>query len=171
MRMGSPRPLPPALGPFFSVRQAEAAGVDRERLRRGDLETPFRGARDARKPRDLDRLDPFEKQAASRRIREQQYLPLLKPGQFLSHESAVALIGGPLPIVARRREIVDGMTLPVHVSTLGTGPLARTRGVVAHRANPENTSLARWKGHALASPASAWAQCASWSLIDIVALG
>jgi len=169
--MRAPRPLPPALGTRFSVQRAAEVGVGRGRLRRGDLDIPFRGVRDAGALPDLGDLDPFERQTAERRIRAKQYAPLLRPGQFLSHESAVAMFGGPMPLVIHDDEIVDGMTLPVHVSTLGSGPLVRADGVVAHRANAENTSLVRWRGHALASPASAWAQCASWDLMDLVALG
>src|SRR5690606_31932018 len=80
--------------------------------------------------------------------------------------------GGPLPLETHKGEIVDGMTLPVHVSTWGTGPLVRASGVTAHRANPQNTRVVRNKnGYVMSSPASTWAQCAGWDLMDLVALG
>jgi hypothetical protein len=169
--MGVPRPLPSTLGTRFSVQSAKNAGVNSGRLRRSDLEIPFRGVRNSVVPPDLTTLDAYAKQEAERRLRAMRFTPLLKPGQLLSHESAVAMFGGPLPLVMEKGEIVDGATLPVHVSTVGPGPLVRTSGVKAHRVSPRNTTLVHWKDHALASPASAWAQCAQWDLPDLVALG
>lgn len=170
--MSAPRPLPSSLSTRFSVRDAADAGVNRGRLRRADLTSPFHGVRDAGPRPALRALDPFEKQAAERRIRARQYAPLLTPHQFFSHDSAIALLGGPLPLETDKGEIVDGMTLPVHVSTLGSGPLVRVSGVTAHRANTRNTVVIRSRnGYVMSSPASAWAQSASWDLMDLVALG
>lgn len=174
--MRTPRPLPASLGPRFSVQQAANAGANRGRLRRNDLHAPFHGVRARHSPSSLDDLDPFERQAAERRLRARQYAPRLRSGQFLSHESAIALLGGPLPLVwadapGRRREPADGRTLDVHVSTLGDGPLVRAKGVRGHRAGAASAWFVTAEGFALARPATAWAQLGAWSLIDLVALG
>ncbi|MFT4257990.1 DUF559 domain-containing protein [Microbacterium sp.] len=169
--MRTPRPLPGTLGRRFSVRAAVEFGVDRGRLRRRDLEAPFRGARDAGAASDLSRLGVHDKQVVERRIRAKQYAPLLRPGQMISHDSAVAMWGGPMPLKTENGMAVDGAALPVHVSTVGAGPLVRASGVAAHRVSARNTVFVLWNGHPIASPASAWAQCASWDLLDLVALG
>lgn len=169
--MGQPRPLPPSLGARFSVQGALDAGVNKGRLRRSDLEIPFRGVRNTPIAADLAALDPFERQAAERRIRARRYAPRLQPGQFLSHESAVALYSGPMPLKTADGDVIDALTLPVHVSTLGRGPLVRAAGVTAHRANPVSTRVIVRQGMALSSPATAWAQLGSWSLLSLVALG
>lgn len=169
--MGRPRPLPAELGRRFSVQDALRAGANSGRLRRSDLEIPFRGVRSAVTSTDLSALDPFERQAAARRIRARRYVPRLRGDQFLSHESAVALYGGPLPLVTDRDGPVDGMELPVHVATLGRGTLVRANGVTAHRTNPQNTSVVHRDGIPLASAATAWAQLGAWSVLDLVVLG
>lgn len=68
-------------------------------------------------------------------------------------------------------EAIDALTLPVHVATLGSGPLVRAEGVTAHRANPQRTRVVVWQRMALSSPATAWAQLGSWNVLSLVALG
>lgn len=170
--MTRPRPLPAHLGARFTVRQALDADVDAGRLRRSDLARPFHGVRVRIHPRaDRDDLDPFERQRIERRIRAYEYAPCLRADQFLSHESAVALWGGPLPLTLVRGEPVDGRTLPVHVTTLGAGPLVRAVGVQAHRDRSSSVRLARPPGVTLASPETAFLGLGHWKLIDLVALG
>lgn len=151
------------------------------RLRRADLDAPFQGIR-ARRPgadsseadsaeADHAGLDVFERQAAERRAQARRYAPRLKGGQFLSHETAVAMHGGPLPLVTVKGVAVDGGALPVHVSTLGSGPLVRTAGVKAHRADPRTTRTLELQGILVADPATAWAQLGSWQVPELVALG
>ena len=115
--------------------------------------------------------DVFARQAAERRFQARRYAPRLKPGQFLSHETAVALHGGPLRLITDEHGVVDGKTLPVHVSTTGTGPLIRDAGVTSHRADPRTTQTLDIDGFLIADPATAWAQLGSWSVPDLVALG
>ncbi len=167
-----------------------AAGVSRGRLRRGDLEAPFTGVRAL--PTDVvpDHLDPFARQIHERRVQAYHYAPRLRPGQFLSHESAVAIRGGPLPLVyppapdpedlrtdARtdaadaRLAPMDGHLLDVHVSTLGDGPIVRAAGVRGHRADPAAAELRTVRGFSIASPAMTWAQLGHLRLFDLVALG
>lgn len=169
--MGNPRPLPADLGRNFSVQDALRAGASSGRLRRADLEIPFRGVRSTRTPTDLSGLDPFERQAAERRIKARRYAPRLREDQLISHESAVALYGGPLPLVTIMGVAVDGMTLPVHVATVGEGTLVRAVGVTAHRVSLLNTRVVHREGIALPTPASVFAQLGAWSVLDLVALG
>jgi hypothetical protein len=163
-----------------------AAGVSRGRLRRGDLEAPFTGVRAL--PADVasDHLDPFARQIHQRRVQAYRYAPRLRPGQFLSHESAVAIRGGPLPLIhppaldradprtdaaLARPAPMDGHLLDVHVSTLGDGPIVRAAGVRGHRAHPAAAELRTVRGFAIASPAMTWAQLGHLSVFDLVALG
>ncbi|WP_194422113.1 hypothetical protein [Microbacterium abyssi] len=169
--MRTPRPLPRQLGSSFTVQDARDAGLNGGRLRRPDLEAPFHGIRTRSAPVDHSARDVFERQAAERRIQAFRYAPRLKPGQFLSHETAVSVLGGPLPLVTADRAAVDGMTLPVHVSTLGAGPLVRATGVQAHRADPRTTRMIEVEGFLVADHATAWGQLGSWGVPDLVALG
>ncbi|HWU30081.1 MAG TPA: hypothetical protein VN041_13450 [Microbacterium sp.] len=184
--MPAPRPLPESLGRRFSVASAVEAGVGRGRLRRADLEAPFHSVRARRIETALDDLDPYTKQVTERRIQADNYAPRLRADHCLSHESAVAIWGGPLPLVLppltdpewrtpgadrRPRQPVSGLLLDVDVSTLGDGPLVRARGVRGHRADPAVVSLRKVRGFLVASPATAWAQLGHLSLLDLVALG
>lgn len=150
---------------------AQSAGVDAGRLRRADLDAPFRGVRSQRVEADHDDLDAFGRQSAERRMQAHRYAPRLRPGQFFSHETAVALLGGPVPLVTARGTPADGASLPVHVSTLGDGPLVRAAGVRAHRADPRVARPVRSGDLRFADAATAWGQLGAWSLIDLVALG
>ncbi|WP_429456899.1 hypothetical protein [Microbacterium sp. ZKA21] len=83
----------------------------------------------------------------------------------------MALLGGPIPLVAVKGLAVDGSTLPVHVTTNGTGPLVRAIGVTAHRSDPSSTRVIQRGNLAFAAPETAWAQLGAWDLEDLVALG
>ena len=140
------------------------------RLRRADLESPFFGVRAARRPIAFGDADHFRRQALEHCVLVRHYAPRLRPDQFISHESAVSLLGGPAPLVRVDGDIADGLDLPVHVSTRGSGPLVRTAGVRAHRASA-TARVTRGDGIALAHPATTWAQLGHWRLLDLVALG
>ncbi|WP_449409118.1 hypothetical protein [Microbacterium maritypicum] len=170
--MGRPRPLPEQLGRHFTVQDAAAVGVNRGRLRRTDLETPFRGVRLAGGSATVDPdLDPYERQAIDLRIRARQYAPRLRDGQFFSHQTAIALLGGPQPLIARKSRALAGSDLPVHVATIGSGPLVRAVGVRAHRAPVSSETFTDRDGSRIASPSTVWAQSGEMSLLDLVALG
>lgn len=175
--MRKPLPLPSAVGQRFSVQDAVDAGVHPERLRRADLDRPFHGVRATRDGRQPQHPDPYERQAAERRIRIRQYAPRLKPGEFISHESAVALRGGPLPLIWEKRGAgderpADGRTLLVHISTLGDGPIVRAMGVKGHRADPRIATTVVAGQLVVGSPATTFAQLgASLTLTELVAVG
>lgn len=172
--MRTPRPLPDQLSATFTVQDAATAGVNIGRLRRTDLDAPFSGIRATRvvTPRDdSDQRDAFQVQTHERCLQARRYVPRLRPGQFFSHETVVALLGGPMPLVTVKGVTVDGTTLPVHVSTLGEGPLVRAKGVQAHRADPRTTRRLKVEGFVIADPATTWAQLDAWNVPDLVALG
>lgn len=170
--MTRPHPLPDHLGTLFSVRHALDAGIGAGRLRRLDLDTPFRSVRSMiRSPRDDDEFDPFERQQIARRIRAYEYGPRLRSGQFLSHESAVAIWGGPMPLATIDGRPADARSLAVHVSTLGDGPLVRASGVHAHRHRSSTVRLVRPRGVTVASPETTFAGLGRWNLFELVALG
>lgn len=168
--MRRPHPLPAALGQRFSVATARAHGVNAGRLRRRDLDIPFRGVRALHHPNDAANDDAADRQSSEYRARVLDYAPRLRGQQFISHESAVALLGGPAPTVRLAGEVVDGRNLPVHVSTPGDGPLVRARGARGHRA-PAGSVVVRDGGILLAHPATAWSQLGHWPVLDLVALG
>ncbi|MCA1306638.1 DUF559 domain-containing protein [Microbacterium esteraromaticum] len=98
------------------------------------------------------------------------YAPRLRPNQLISHESAIALIGGPMPLALDENGPLDGASLPVHVSTRGAGPLVRAAGVRGHRI-PEEVPWLEGDGINAVHPAFLWTQMGSWSVPDLVALG
>lgn len=140
-------------------------------MRRADLEIPFRGVRSTSTAPDADEVDAFELQARQRRLQARRYAPRMRANQFFSHETAAALWGGPLPLILEEGIAVEGGTLPVHVSTLGSGPLVRARGVAAHRADPRTSAFVHGKTVPLATPDATWAQLGALAVDDLVALG
>lgn len=170
--MPKPRELPPHLGDAFSVHAATDAGVSAERLRRGDLDRPFRGVR-SRTPEEAYTPDEdvFERQAAERRARAESYAPRLRENQFFSHETAAALRRAPLPLIVNSFGPIDGAKLPVHVSTMGDGALVRMDGVRAHRADARTTTVERHEGLPVSTPATTWASLGALSVSDLVVLG
>lgn len=134
---------------------------------------PFHGVRSKRVAVKTEGLDAFDKQAVERRVQARLYASRLKPGQFFSHETAVALLGGPLPLVYDEKTggPLDGTALVVHVSTLGDGPLVRAAGVAGHRADPRVTQVYDAGEFRAAMGATAWAQLGALSVLDLVALG
>lgn len=168
--MPRPRPLPAALGDAFHVREAFDAGVSRQRLSRSDLASPFHGIRTTGRA-DAVAADPYARQAAARREGARIYWHRLRRGQFFSHETAAALWRAPVPLLFHERRIAQPTETPLHVSTLGDGPLVRTAGVTGHRARPLTTCLASIDGMPVSSPATTWASLGRLPLIDLVALG
>jgi hypothetical protein len=96
------------LGAFPTARATTA--IDPNRFRRADLVAPTRGVRLHLGLAD----DRFERVHA--------FGLVLGPDQVISHVTAALVMGWPLP---RRFEAVGA---PIHVSTLGRGPLMRRRG-------------------------------------------
>jgi hypothetical protein len=118
----------------FTVGAAIAAGVSPGRLRGRDLERPFRGVRVApgadavgahglgsfASARDADEFGTHLAHCL-------EYAPLLRPGQFFSHETAARLWKFPLPGAFARDH-------PLHVSVGAPGRAPRSAGIVGHQA-------------------------------------
>ncbi|MGA1838422.1 hypothetical protein VD659_16000 [Herbiconiux sp. 11R-BC] len=148
------RALPPGLGEHpFSVRQGEAAGLSRGRMRGHDLARPFRGARVVRSVRPT----LLERCAA--------YACRCPPGHFFSHVTAALLWNVPLP-----RELERGGALEVAV--LKPGAMPRSAGIRGHRLAGDGIRVVKRHGLDVADPASLWCQLARvLSHDDLVAAG
>lgn len=146
------QPLPHELGTAFTVREARALGVARDRLTALDLRAPFHGVR--------ARVDTAADDVLARcRI----YEPRLTSAQFFSHTTAAALWGLPLPTV-------DSTSL--HVSTRPPGREPRTRGVRGHRLDLPIEHLTLRHGLPVPTPAETWAQLGALHRVDdLVAVG
>lgn len=113
--MTQPRPLPePLADQPFSTRDAQAAGVPRSRLRRGDLVAPFHGARHG-----------IHAAAEDVESRCRAYLPVMHPRACFSHTTAAALYELPLPVDR-------GGHRTLHVSTIHPVRAPKGRGVTGH---------------------------------------
>lgn len=149
-RMPTASPLPDRLGAEFSVASARAAGVTPRRLRAGDLESHYSGARVVPRPRtDADRFARELEQLVSR-CRE---FATIAPMQYcFSHSTAAGLYGIPLPPRLRADGLID-------VSVPAAGAQPRRRGVRGHRLDAWRTRVV--DGLPLVPAAVAWAQLAS----------
>ena len=145
-------PLAPQLhGSAFHVREADFHGASLKRLRGLDLQRPFTGVRSV--GLDLDSV----------RDRCLAYLPLLRPGDAFSHETAAMLLGLPMP-----RSLA---TSDLHVASQPGVARARCKGVVGHEHGmPFPTVLI--DAFPVATAAVAWCQLAvSLDRHDLVAVG
>ena len=150
--MPRPLPLPAALSERgFTVADAHALGVTRGRLRASDLEAPFRGIRSRRLA------------AADDRARAAAYAAKLRPGEVLSHGTALLVAGVSVP--ARCVE-------EIHVTVLGGCERARGRGVRGHEAAAGSLSVARADGMRIVHPVDAWCQLGSTLTVrELVGVG
>lgn len=151
--MPLPRLLPSDLPIRFSVAQAADVGVSPERLRRTDLRSPFHGVRSAVETDDTLLTRCLE------------FAPRLKPWQFFSHETALALLGVPMPEWPYRPAL--------HVSAHRPAREPRVVGVVGHRLQTRESAATNGP-HAIRieNAARAWRQTgALWRLDDLIAAG
>ncbi|MCK8468669.1 DUF559 domain-containing protein [Microbacterium sp. KSW4-16] len=171
--MGRTRdPLPPNLGDSFSLRAAYRAGVGRGRLSADDLERPFPAVRRRLPPDRSEQPDPYRRQRDARVTAARAYAHRMHERQHISHESAAALWGAPLPLTRTLEgAIAEADALGVHVTTIGTGPLSRVRGVVRHRGKEDRTATTNLEGIRLSDPATTWAALGRLPIFDLVALG
>ena len=146
-----PAPLPAELsGHPFHVRDARKLGVSDARLRALDLAHPYRGVCSST-------ALPL---AASLRERCLEYAPRLKHGEFYSHETALALLGVPVPPSANRE---------LHVSVHRPPHPPRIAGIRGHRLQRREPLLHPDAELPVESPARAWRQSAArWGVEDLV---
>lgn len=143
-------PLPPPLDSApFSVRQAQAASVSRQRLRAADLVSPFHGVRSAVP------VDSILELCCA-------YLPRMTGGQFFSHRTAALIYGMPLPrALESPRWIHVAVSPPAHPPQL--------RGVTGHRVSAETRTHG---GLPVVDPVACWRQLApSLSTEELVVVG
>ncbi|MCA5924499.1 hypothetical protein [Curtobacterium oceanosedimentum] len=149
-----PAPLPSRFSNTpFRVADALEAGVGRNRLARGDLTIPARGVRLP------SGQDEFVHRVMALGL-------LLRQDQHVSHVSAAQLWSCPLP----RWATID--SAPIHVATVGLGPIERRVGIVGHRIATDRASTAVIFGVRVSNPASAWYECRTLlSVRELVVLG
>lgn len=128
--------------------------------------SPFYGVREAisaqRPPigRDL-RLAQYAPDLWELRLLAERYAPRLRPGQFFSHETALALREVPTPA---------GWAPVLHVSAYRPrgGPAAR--GVKGHRLQARDPAWNMIRGLPVEHPARAWVQAShAWTGDDLIA--
>lgn len=139
--------------PIFSVRDAVATGRSRFALRRVGMRVPYTGVRSLAVRPPLTDL----------RGRAAEYAPRLHEGQFFSHETALGLLGAPLPAYPW----VPG----IHVSAHRPQREPRVRGIRGHRLQTRERAVSfTSEGWPVEHPVRAWRQCATlWSIDDLVA--
>ena len=141
-RMPHPRPLPESLaGRPFTVSDALAIGVGRDRLDRSDLTAPFIGVR---APAALV-IDPLT------RVR----LALLGCGEhaFSSGASAATVIGIPLPSRYLGATVVE-------IAVPAPGRAIRRRGVSGRVLRVSAGEVVHWLGVRVTNPARTWCDLA-----------
>jgi len=149
--MTRPAPLPQALPVPFTFEQAGAAGLCRERLRRSDLEAPFRGVRTLLEPQQLDVF--------------RCALAVSGAGAFLSRASAALMYGIPLPSRLESSATVD-------VAIEGTAHASRQHGLRSRRLILAPNDVIQRSGLRITSPARTWCDLASvLNEEDLVAAG
>lgn len=146
-----PAKIPAELtGVVIRTADAPSWGVTSGRMRRADIARPFHGIAAF----ELD-LDDIEERCRA-------YAPLLLPGQYFSHVTALALLGAPLP-----RWFDDE---PLHLSVLFPRTPPRGEGVAGHSLR-KFTSVTH-RRYPVMDPAYAWCQSAALlSREDLVAAG
>ncbi|WP_060915691.1 DUF559 domain-containing protein [Microbacterium oleivorans] len=142
--MRRPRPLPENLRDrAFHIDDARRAGVTAGRLDAGDLAIPYSGVR-VPAGRDLESLAARARQFAER----------MRPWQFFSHSTALALYGAPLP--------ADRVSQRLQVAAHRPDREPRVAGVVGHRLASGLADLREVGGLRVEAPARAWRHVASW---------
>lgn len=182
--MGRRQSLPDGLAEGFSVEQARLHGVSRGRLRGRDLHRPFYGVRLRSASNDSPEdaatapaLDPYSLQRRDRVARARLYSPRLHHGHHFSHQTAVSIWGGPLPLEFTADEqsghesLAAGDALALHVSAIGAVPFPRTSGIVGHRTLQSMTAVTKHDGLRVSTPAATWAVLGTLPLFDLIALG
>ncbi|MFD6700643.1 MULTISPECIES: hypothetical protein [unclassified Microbacterium] len=172
------RPVPVHLGTSFTFAQGRAAGLSAKQLRRPDLTSPFRGVRTSVDPPDDDPApDPFADPVATT-VRELAiaYALALPPGAHLSHSTAAALHGIPLPARAfpmagsPLRPVSERVQVEAAIPAPGRAPRGpRIRG---HQCVAALEPVMFVGGLPVATPAATWASLAGRLGIDeLVAVG
>ena len=146
--MRLPAPLPEGLSACFSLADAIEQGATVSRLRRDDLEIPFRGARAKieERPEGLSRTEA-EEVDAWRRIRA--YASIMPDLAFFVGPTAAFIGGVPLP---------SGLLRELHVGVPSPRTAPQRPGVVGHRVRDADVMIV--KGVRVADPTATWVSLA-----------
>lgn len=130
-----------------------ASGRSRFALRHVGVRTPYSGIRSSASPPAPEDLE----------ARVAEYAPRLRNGQFFSHETALGLLGAPLPPYPH----VPG----IHVSAHRPGREPRVEGIRGHRLQTRDPAVVLTpRGWPVEHPVRAWRQCGTvWRIDDLVA--
>lgn len=163
--MRTPEDLPPILrGAAFGIDQAKRAGVDRGRLRRRDLHSPFYGVRApviqaaVRIPAAETDAQKWARIAGLARVHILNYSPRMPPGQCFSHVSAAVLHGLPIPARLLTQRTID-------VSTTDRSLRRSGRDVTGHVVT-SGSPPTRVYGVAVASVVDVWCQLSTVLTLD-----
>ena len=141
------RPLPEGLPhPAFSVADAAAHDIDRNRLRRRDLSAPFRGVREVHESADLRELC-------------RSYSTIMRPDAYFCGPTAAALWGIPLP-----RHLETDRRL--HVGLPHGRRATRLTGTVGHHFVITAGELTSAGGLRLTTPARTWCDLAPYLTVE-----
>jgi hypothetical protein len=150
----------------FTVGDGVARGMSLGRMRGPGFSSPFYGVR-------AEGEDPEPRSEADRRLATyaphlwellllaERYAPRLRPGQFFSHDTALALMRSPTP---------RGWKPVLHVSAYRPAPRPEARGVIGHRLQARAAAAHEVEGLLVEDPARAWAQVSrNWPADDLIA--
>ncbi len=168
--MRSPAPLPTQFrGRSFSVAEAVMAGMSRERLRRGDLASPFTGVRAPLDDRAMDLLadgsftpqtpDDWVLVREAVLVRARAAQNRLPAGVVFSHATAAQILGLYLPAHIATDPLI-------HVVTESAETRPRTRGVRSHLAPINRLSTTEIDGLRTTTPLETWCMLAPQLTLD-----
>lgn len=127
-------------GLSFSVAEGRQAGFSESDLRSSAFTRPYYGVR-----------VPSEHAGKSLLDRCRALLPRLRPEEFFSHQTALALWGAPVP-----EEQLDAVLLTPHVSVAAPHRATRVEGVIGHQLVTTRVRVMRRSGLPVCDPESAW---------------
>lgn len=146
--------LVPALGPYFTTRDATRAGVSRSRLRSDEWDAPFYGVRAV--PDAFDEDEDWGELEREHLHRAKALQPRLDEAQFNTHVTAAVAWRIPLP-----RNVLEGAR--VDLGVFAPARLPRIVGVKGHEVRRMLASVVTEPrtGLRVTSPASTWAMLAT----------
>ncbi|RCK61208.1 hypothetical protein DTO57_00710 [Microbacterium sorbitolivorans] len=146
--MRLPAPLPEGLSTCFSLADAIEQGATVSRLRRDDLEIPFRGAR-ARVGTDPEGLSRAEAEEADAWRRIRAYAAIMPDHAFFVGPTAALIAGLPLPA---------GLHRELHVGVPSPRTAPHRPGIAGHRVRDAAVRVV--KGVRIADPVATWVSLA-----------
>jgi hypothetical protein len=150
----------------FTVGDGVARGISLGRMRGPAFSAPFYGVRavgvDPEPQSDADRrLATYAPHLWELLLLAERYAPRLRPGQFFSHDTALALLRTPTP---------RGWKPVLHVSAYRPAPRPEVRGVIGHRLQARPAATRTVDGLPVEGPARAWVQVSrTWPADDLIA--